>query len=63
MSAIMIRCPVRNKDVATGLDTDTIVFETLPSVTIPMRCPACRQIHEWKPLDAWVADENEPCAK
>lgn len=61
MPAIMIRCPVHNKDVTTGLDTETIIFETLPNLAIPMRCIACGQSHEWKPRDAWVANAKQPC--
>jgi hypothetical protein len=24
-------------------------------VAVPLRCPACGQIHKWKPDDAWIA--------
>ena len=52
---IMIRCPVLGRGVPTGLTTEQIVFDSLPSdLEIPMRCPACVKIHKWKPKDAWV---------
>lgn len=49
--------------VPTGLNTATIVFSTLPNIPIPMRCPACKRLHEWKPRQAWVADASQPCRK
>jgi hypothetical protein len=38
VSDIMIRCPVFDAEVRTGLDTETVVFSTLPNIPIPMRC-------------------------
>jgi hypothetical protein len=63
MSDIMIRCPVFDAEVQTGLDTETVVFSTLPNIPIPMRCSACNMIHEWKPRHAWVKGKTGPCSK
>jgi len=52
---ILIKCPQNLRPVRTGLTTDMIIFETLPPVAIPLRCPACGYVHRWKPEDAWVA--------
>ena len=41
MPDIVIRCPVTGDAVPTGLNTDTIVFSTLPNVEMPLRCPHC----------------------
>ncbi len=54
MPKIMIRCPIVGIAVPTGLTTETIKFESLSSVTIPLRCPACRKLHKWEQKDAWV---------
>jgi hypothetical protein len=42
--------------VRIGLTTDTVIFESLPPIALPLRCPACGQMHRWKPEDAWAAD-------
>ena len=60
MPAIMIRCPVFNKAVPTGLSTDSVVFESLTDIGVPLRCPACKKLHHWKPKDAWVQGEGQP---
>ncbi len=60
MSDILIRCPVTGQAVLTGLTTEIVVFETLPDVDIPLRCPRCGQTHRWKPTDAWVAHPVNP---
>jgi hypothetical protein len=40
--------------VSTGLKTEWVVLRSLPCVAVPLRCPACGQLHRWKPADAWV---------
>ena len=51
---IFITCPTTGIPVTTGLTTRWVVFHSLPSVAIPLRCPACGQMHRWKPQDAWI---------
>ena len=51
---ILILCPRTNAPVTTGLRIDWVVFNSLPPVAVPLRCPACGQTHRWKPEDAWV---------
>jgi hypothetical protein len=55
MPDILMRCSETGKPVETGLDTETVVFETLPNVALPVKCPHCRQVHFWKPTEAWLA--------
>jgi len=55
MPDIVLRCPDLGAIISTGLSTETIIFETLPDIAIPLRCPACKKIHQWKPKDAWVS--------
>ena len=57
MPDILIHCPVTGESVSTGLDTETVVFDSLPSIELPLRCSACGQRHYWKPADAWVRGE------
>jgi len=55
MPKIMIRCPIVGSDVSTGLATKTILFDSIPAdLEIPLRCPACLKIHNWRRKDAWV---------
>ena len=58
MVTVVIRCPQTKRPVATGLTTDGVIFETLPPVALPLRCPACGHVHRWKPEDAWVAQDG-----
>jgi hypothetical protein len=57
---ILIHCPVTGESVPTGLDTEMVVFDSLPSLELPLECPSCGQTHHWKPADAWVEGESEP---
>jgi hypothetical protein len=54
MPDILIRCPETGEPVQTGLDTETIIFESLPSFVLPLHCPLCGRTHYWEPKDAWV---------
>jgi hypothetical protein len=55
---IMIRCPITGKAVPTGLSTETVLFDSLGDISVPMRCPACLKMHRWKKKDAWVEKGN-----
>jgi hypothetical protein len=49
---------VRNdSEPAAGLTTEIVKFESVPDIPIPFRCPACRKMHNWRPITAWV-DKN-----
>jgi hypothetical protein len=58
MPNIMIRCPITGKAVPTGLSTETVLFDSLGDISVPMRCPACLKVHRWKRKDAWVEKGN-----
>jgi hypothetical protein len=53
MDDILIRCPTLHWAVPTGLTTEMIKLDTL-EIPLTMRCPACRQIHQWERKDAWI---------
>jgi hypothetical protein len=36
------------------LKTEWVFLKSLPCVAVPLRCPACGQMHRWKPDDAWI---------
>ena len=54
MADILIQCPRTGSPVATGLKTEWVVLKSLPCVAVPLHCPACGQMHKWKPADAWI---------
>ena len=55
MPKIMIKCPVREQAVPTGLTTETIKLYSI-TIRLKLRCPACDQFHKWDCKDAWVTD-------
>ena len=59
MDDIFIRCPRTRAPVATGLNIRWVVFDSLPAVGVPLRCPSCGLIHKWKPRDAWIGPQGQ----
>lgn len=54
MPDILTKCPLTGKTLETGLITEIVQFDDLPSLALPARCAHCGDIHLWKPADAWV---------
>jgi hypothetical protein len=54
LADILVQCPRTGAPVPTGLKTEWVLLRSLPCVAVPLRCPACGQIHKWKPDDAWI---------
>ena len=54
MADILVQCPRTGAPVPTGLKTEWVFLKSLPCVAVPLRCPACGQMHKWKPDDAWI---------
>jgi hypothetical protein len=55
MSEIMTMCPVTGRSIPTGLTTNSVIFESLPEINLPIRCPRCGRQHVWSKSKAWVA--------
>src|SRR6516165_10710816 len=51
---IFVKCPRTGTPISTGLRTEWVLLESLPRVPIPVRCPACGQMHKWDSQDAWI---------
>jgi hypothetical protein len=62
MPEILIRCPVTDKDVSTGIALPADVFLKAEIETRPVACPHCGQQHAWKKEEAYlrVPPEREP---
>ena len=58
MAEIFIQCPRTGAAVSTGLKTEWVLLKSLPCVAVPLRCPACGQMHKWKPDDAWIGSSR-----
>jgi hypothetical protein len=56
MSAVMIRCPNTGRAISTQIETEAVVFRSLPHVDSRTACPACGHDHVWTKREAWLAD-------
>ena len=54
MADIVVQCPRTGTPVSTGLKTEWVLLHSLPRVAVPLRFPACGQMHKWHPQDAWI---------
>lgn len=52
MAMVMITCPVTERLVPTGIETDPASIGLIPPVNTRLTCPACGQEHVWSILDA-----------
>jgi hypothetical protein len=59
LADIFVQCPRTGAPVSTGLKTEWVLLKSLPSVAVPLRCPACGQMHKWKPDDAWIGSDRQ----
>jgi hypothetical protein len=59
LADILVQCPRTGAPVSTGLKTEWVFLRSLPSVAVPLRCPACGQMHKWKPGDAWIGSARQ----
>jgi len=58
VAEIVVKCPATNKPVSTGLRPEWVIFKSLPPVALPLRCPECGKVHQWKPDDAWIEQRS-----
>jgi hypothetical protein len=54
LADIFVQCPRTGAPVPTGLKTEWVLLKSLHCVAVPLHCPACGQMHKWKPDDAWI---------
>jgi hypothetical protein len=52
---VMIRCPIEDKPVPTGMVCDLVTFEAIDR-EFDLSCPACGHTHRWSITDAWLRD-------
>lgn len=61
MSIVMTRCPVTGRAVSTGIDTASVIVDSLPDVAVRMHCRECGHEHLWRKRDTWLA-QSAPAA-
>ena len=58
MAEIMIKCPVTNHAISTGIEVASDAdFNSLLNVAYHIACPSCGGNHTWYMRDAWIADQ------
>ena len=54
-SMVVIKCPVTDDEVPTGLAMNLHSLHLLPTETVELQCPACGQRHVWSRRDAYLS--------
>ena len=61
MAQIMIKCPLSNHAIPTGMDVESDAeFNGLVDVAYHVDCPSCGFNHAWFKHDAWIEERPEP---
>jgi hypothetical protein len=62
MAMVLIKCPVTNLPVSTGLFMEEDYFEsaTLGEEDRRLSCPLCQEVHVWQKEEAYLVEEEEP---
>lgn len=62
MAMVLIRCPVTDLPVSTGLFMDESTFRsaTLEEEETRLSCPLCGETHVWRKEEAYLVEEAEP---
>lgn len=64
MAMVLIRCPITNLPVGTGLFMDESAFEAADILEADRRmtCPLCQQTHVWDKDEAYLVEDEESLA-
>lgn len=59
---VLTRCPTLGIEIPAGILCDQRTFAELTRVNEParVRCPVCKDDHEWKPSEARLAPSLQP---
>ena len=60
MAMVLIRCPVIDLPVSTGLFMDEPTFESadLHDEDRRLSCPLCQQVHVWQKEEAYLVEDE-----
>lgn len=62
MAMVLIKCPMTNLPVSTGLFMGENDFEsaTFEEGDRRLSCPLCQKVHVWQKDQAYLVEEEEP---
>jgi hypothetical protein len=58
MAAIFTICPVSGQEIPTGIEIDMQSLDKVPTFQSRIRCPHCRDEHNWSQASAWLRDHD-----
>jgi hypothetical protein len=58
MNALLFQCPTTERPVKTGIEIDMMVLRGVQPVTVRLRCPHCRDPHEWNLSEALLGERR-----
>jgi hypothetical protein len=56
MALVMIKCPQTARPISTGIEIEQTGLEELPDIAASTYCPACGMTHQWRGVEAWLAE-------
>ena len=62
MNALLFECPMTERPVKTGIEIDMVVLRSVQPVTVRLRCPHCRNSHEWKLTEGLLGERRASMA-
>ena len=62
MNALLFQCPMTERPVKTGIEIDMVVLRSVQPVTVRLRCPHCRNAHEWKLTEGLLGERRASMA-
>jgi hypothetical protein len=54
MADVMIKCPVTNDEICTGIEADQRSFKNSLFQNASVVCDSCGQVHGWSKKDAFL---------
>ena len=58
VGALIFVCPVTGSEIRTDFEVDQQTIDQTKSITIPVDCPHCRVVHEFRVDEGRLDDEQ-----
>jgi len=58
MGTIFTTCPKTGREIATGIETDSLTLLRVPAFSSSIHCPHCGEQHAWAQADAWIQEHD-----
>jgi hypothetical protein len=56
LGSIVTNCPITDKEIPTGIETDLDTFSRIASIVGRVWCPHCKAEHQWSVAEARIRD-------